>query len=799
MRSPSVLAFRPRRVLALAGLVSLAGGLLMLPGVAHPGRAAAAAGTATASAARAAGCTGKGTTVTGPKLWDPTANGGSGGQLPDASCVTVGQTSNVVNQMIHVTWANFTPSANTPYGPSSTTYPVMIAECKGTNPASAADCYGATNGGVTGQSGPFGPMNSVYAATAPDGTGQADILINTVTENQFLGCDRKHACSLVVVPAQGGNVLASPPNCTDHSQDRFFAVGSLAFSLDHGTCSWADRMVIPLTFAATPGACSFRNAAFKASGSPMLERAMNSWVAGLCLGRHGLTIDYSPLVAEPLAVQETAQGLSDVALTTRPASGQGLVPKRHYLYAPVAVSAVSVAYWIDDPTSGLPVTGIKLDQRLLLKLLTQSYNFQNEGIPCSAPPPPAGIGCDTAVAHSNPLTLFADPEFQQLNPGVQPVTGFGAAFQIPTVQSGHSDMTWFVTRWIAANSDASQFQSGRYDPWGMHINLEYESNKLKYPTDAFTAQDSYPVIAHRYSPLFPPSLVGSYQAQNWEPGTAYFKDQFGNFPKDPIQPPGQRALIAVLDQGDAAAFRFPVAAIPNGAGHYVRPSNSAMAAALHGMQSGGSGTQQVDLASKNKAAYPLTMVIYAMVPTSGTPHARAAAIARFLNYAAGAGQKEGFRPGQLPPGYLPLPANLAAKTRKDAIAVLNQTGATTTPKTPKHDMGGAGQGQGAGSGTSGSSSTTGAGGSGSQSGSGSNPANAGPPISFVPVNASPAGLSRYVLPALLILGGLAALAGSSSLVGSDPAEAMARLRSMGRSSLAWTRNAGRFARLRRKG
>jgi hypothetical protein len=363
-------------------------------------------------------------------------------------------------------------------------------------------------------------------------------------------------------------------------------------------------------------------------------------------------------------------------------------------------------------------------------------------------------------------------------------------------------MTWTVTRWIAANSGASNFQSGRYDPWGMHINLEYQGDRLKYPTDAFTAQDSYPVIAHRYSPQFPLYWVPRYQSQNWEPGTAWFKDQFGNFPKDPIQPPGQRALIAVLDQGSAAAFRFPVAAIPNASGNYVRPSNSAMAAALHGMQSGGSGTQQVNLASKNKAAYPLTMVIYAMVPTSGTPHAKAAAIARFLNYAAGAGQKEGFRPGQLPPGYLPLPANLAAKTRKDAIAVLNQTGATSTPKTSKHNPGGpgSGSGSGSGSGTSSGSSSTGAGGSGSQSGSGSNPANAGPPISFVPVgNAAPAGLTRYVLPALLILGGLAALAGSSSLVGSDPAEAVARLRSMGRSSLAWTRNAGRFAGLRRKG
>jgi hypothetical protein len=792
MRSPSVLVFRPRRVLALAGLVSLAGGLLMLPGLAHPGRAAAAAGAASVRAAAATGCTGRGTTVTGLHLWDPSTNH----PLANASCVTVDQTSNLVNQMVQVNWANFTPSANTPYGPSSTLYPVMIAECKGAKPASSADCYGATNGGVTGGSGPFGPMNTAYATTAPDGTGQADVLINTVAENQFLGCDQKHACSLVVVPAQGGNVIASPPVCTDHSQDGTFAIGQLAFSANFNTCSWADRLVIPLTFAPTPNACKFKNAAFTAAGSPMLARAMNSWVSGLCLGRHGLTIQYNSQIPEPLAVAEANGGLTNMALTTRPASAEGIATStRHFIYAPVAVSAVSIAYWIDNPTTGLPVTGVKLDQRLLLKLLTQSYDFQNEGVPCTAPPPPAGIGCDNGVDR-NPLTLFDDPEFQKLNPGVQPVQGLGAAFQVPTVQSGHSDMTWFVTRWIAANADASHFLDGQFDPWGMHINTAYEGpTNLTYPTDAFTAQDSYPVIQHRYSPVFPLSLAASYQAENWEPGTSYIKDQFGNFPKDPIQPPGQRALFGVLDEGDSAAFRFPVAAIPNATGKYALPTKSAMAAALKGMQSDGSGTQQVNLASTDKAAYPLTMVIYAMAPTSGTPHKTAAAMAHFLDFAAGAGQKEGVQPGQLPPGYLPLPANLAAKTRKDAIAVLNQTGATTTPKTKTtHNSGGGG------SGTSSASSSAKSPGTGSASQPSTGATNGAPPIGFVPVaHVSPASITRYALPALLILGGLAALAGSSTLVGSDPAEAAARLRRMRHGSYAFGRKTWGLVTRRRPG
>jgi hypothetical protein len=784
MRSPSLPAFRPRRVLALAGLVSLIGGLLMLPSLAHPGRAAASA-----AAAAASGCTGSGTTVTGKQLWDPSA----GKPLPAASCVTVDQTSSLVNQMVQVNWANFTPSVNTPYGPSSTLYPVMIAECAGTNPASSADCYGATNGGVTGGSGPDGPMNTAYALTTPTGTGQADIEIDTVAEIQSLGCDQKHACSLVVVPAQGGEVLANPPNCADHSQDSVFAIGQLAFSATFNTCSWADRIVIPLSFAPTPSVCKFKHAAFSAAGSPMLDRAMASWVAHLCLGSRGLSIQYNPEVAEPLAVQEVASGAADVALTTEPASAQQIVTQRHYLYAPVAVSAVSVAYWVDDPTTGLPVTTLKLDQRLLVKLLTQSYDFQNEGVPCGAQPPPVGIGCDNAV-DGNPQTLFADPEFQQLNPTVQPVSGLGAAFQVPTVESGQSDMTWTVTRWIAANPDAASFLAGQFDPWGMHLNTDYmtaNGTPPLYPTNSFAAQDSYPVIEHRYSPLFPLSLVPGYQVENWEPGTSWEKDQTGNFPKDPIQPPGQRALFAILDQADAAAFRFPVAEIPNTAGDYVTPTNSAMAAALKHMSSNGSGTQQVDLANKDKAAYPLTMVIYAMVPTSGTKHKQAAAIAKFLDFAAGAGQKEGVQPGQLPPGYLPLPASLAANTRKDAVAVLNQTGATHTPGGTTNP----GTGSGSTSPTPSPSTSPG----GSVSLPGVNPGGGGPPISMVPLaHVTPATITRYALPALLILGGLAALAGSSSLVGADPAEAAARLRRLRRDGAAWSRKARLRFGLRRK-
>jgi len=70
---------------------------------------------------------------------------------------------------------------------------------------------------------------------------------------------------------------------------------------------------------------------------------------------------------------------------------------------------------------------------------------------------------------------------------------------------------------------------------------------------------------------------------------------------------------------------------------------------------------------------------------------------------------------------------------------------------------------------------------------------------MVPVaHVSPATVTRYALPALLILGGLAALAGSSSIVGADPAETTARLRRPRDSGLAWGAKARLRAGKRRK-
>ena len=699
-----------------------------------------------------------GTTVRGPRMWDPAHNR----KFAHGSTVTVSQTAALTNEMVHVSWTGFTPSSDVLYDQTSTDYPVMVAECNSPHPRFLKQCYGADNGGVQGAFGPFGPMNTAYATTARNGSGQLDIQILTNVENQFLGCGVNHRCSLVIVPAQGGNTLLSPPNCHDHSLDPAGTdVGQFAFSSQTGSCSWRQRIIVPLSFVPAATSCKIKNASFAAIGSPMLLRAMNQWRAGLCAVPNPMALTFNAALTEPEAITDLPSGLGDIALTTRPGPAH-IVSSKTYTYAPIAISSVAIAYWVDNPVTGQPVRTLKLDPRIVAKLLTVSYNFDNSG--CGRGKPPPIIGCDGAV-DGNPLSLFADPEFKRLNPHVPGPMGGGSSFQVPTVESGHSDMTFEVTRWIANNPNALGFLQGQFDRWGMHVNTNYLG--LKYPNDSFTGQDSYPLIAHKFNPVFPLSLVASYQAQNWEPGTDWEKDQFGNFPRDPIQIPGQRALFAVLDYGDAAAFRFPVARILNHSGHYVAPSARSMTAALPSLTATGSNhvTQRVNYKKQTAGAYPLTMVIYAIVPTSGVKPAKAAAIARFLDYAAGPGQNPGVRPGNLAPGYLPLTAKMRAKTLRAAMLVRNQKGNTLNPKPS----------------TSPSPSTS-ASPSPSPSPSASR-TGLGEGVAIVTQSAQSAGAIRYALPVLLIVGGAATLGGASSLMLGNAGAIEERLRRLRRLRL----------------
>jgi hypothetical protein len=622
-----------------------------------------------------------GVTVTGPHMYNPNT---ASSDFKTASTVTVSQTTNLVNQTIQVSWTGFTPSGtggSPVYNASGTDYPVMVAQCRGTDPKIPDDCYDATNGGSPATFGADGPGNTAYAITEQNGTGTADILLFTSVQNQWLGCGPTTGCSLVIMPSQGGDsVDYATPHCGDHADDnQFLDLGEYAFtSFDNSPntayCSWQKRIVIPLRFAPTPDGCPLRNADFTAGGSPMLADAMQEWQTGFCEGANSVEVQYNSEVNESEARTDFADGLDNIAFTTLPLSGPTKYP---YTYAPVAVSAATVAYWVDNSVTGQPYTNLKLDPRLVTKLLTTSYAYTNDACPNGGAPP---FGCDNAV-DNNPINLYSDPEFEKLNPKVGQNPAQPTGTEIPNIVSGDSDMTWVTTSWIAANQDAASFLAGQFDPWGMHVNTYYLG--LKYPTDAFLPMDPYPPISFQYSPVYPLSTVATDMSEYILPGTEDVKDPTtGNYDSLPPETVGDRDMWSVLDLADATRFLIPTAAIENAAGKYVEPTSASMTAAVNDMTVNADGVRSINEASKDPNEYPLTMIIYAVVPTGGISQTKADKIAQFLYDVAGEGQKSGTAPGELAPGYMPLTSALLKQTLKAAYEVLHQTGNTEKSSAP---------------------------------------------------------------------------------------------------------------------
>jgi len=168
--------------------------------------------------------------------------------------------------------------------------------------------------------------------------------------------------------------------------------------------------------------------------------------------------------------------------------------------------------------------------------------------------------------------------------------------------------------------------------------------------------------------------------------------------------------LSEMDLGDAGAYQFPTAALVNAAGQAVVPTQASVEATVaKDMATNPDGiTQHVNLSSMDPAAYPLTMVDYAMVPTCGLPHAEATAIADFLDNAATTGQKQGVLPGQLQPGYYPLTSAQRNQTLTAAQEVRAQDCKSVPPDHTTSGGTGASNGNGStsagGSGSAGSSS-----------------------------------------------------------------------------------------------
>lgn len=585
------------------------------------------------------------------------------GAGPGAS-VTVSKASGLVNQTLLVSWQGFRPSSESRLAnagdslDTNTERPVRVYQCRTADPQSSSDCYGSLgfrgieatgdNPAIPpispftypGQQNSFdatpdGPANWQDNVTRADGTGEVSVQVFTKRESAALGCDADVPCSIVVVPNYG-----RPNGATEDQMDAPWA--------------WARRTVVPLSFLPVKDACPLSGAALRIEGSPMVGSTLASWRGRTCtLATDAVTLDYTA-IGEPQTRGDVASGTSNVGLVIDPldkaeAKAAGIV------YAPVSVTGLVVAFQIDD-ADGKPVTDLKLNARLVAKMITASYRS----------------GGNPAVL-TNPVNIFRDPELKALNPGVDFPSG--APGNHPLILGDTSDTTRVLTRWIASDPDAAAFINGTPDPWGMTVNTNYRAVPL--PFDSFPLLDQ--LMSDTYAPIQELEALARQVSIAQHPGaTNVVEDGVNVAIKPPRQNPGRREVIGIIDAASAARFRLATAALQNASGAFVEPTDASMLAAIAHAKIGKDGvTRAVDLADKDAASYPLTIQVSAALSVKA-PQAERTEMARFLSYVADAGQVSGDEVGQLPAGHAPLDATLRGQVLSARKAVLK--GAPTEPE-----------------------------------------------------------------------------------------------------------------------
>ncbi len=537
--------------------------------------------------------------------------------------------------------------------------------------------------------------NEVTAArTGADGSGSVTFEVQTTLEAPHLGCGAEivqsdgssypRACWLVIVPRSDKD-----PN-GGRAQDASGRISGSPLTASN----WKNRVVVPLGFQSVSRACPLGQAEKRLVGSEMIANAMTSWQPALC--GSGTTYGFSMIADAEAREQITGAdiGASRLGFVSSGVASDN-AEAAHIKYAPVSESAIVIAYNIDynlfrDSSvyakNGTQVTNLKLNQRLVAKLLTQSYQVDNPG-----------YGADDPVIAANPRGIVDDPEFVALNPDFARYTkNYPQGLLVPF---GNSDVTAHVWNWIRANADAKNFLLGQADPFGMKINPEYLSLGLasgeapvSYPKSDLSifrndpSEPGYGTLDMR--PFYNNMGETAYRALRADGNIKMSWDPFKVPPRYvaiPPQPSGERFMLAITDSASAARYGLQVAQIANQHGDYVAPNSSSMARAIAAMGPGTAANLKTTDFSKAVAnAYPLAELTYAAVSVCKATPEELSAYAKFISYAVGEGQVSGSQTGQLPAGYFPLSSAQKALARTVASTIKNTSSvaAECTPATP---------------------------------------------------------------------------------------------------------------------
>lgn len=539
------------------------------------------------------------------------------------------------------------------------------------------------------------PPAELAAFTRLDGTGDVQVEVRSAAENESLGCSSEVPCSLVVIPIMGISCDGTNAACR---ADGAFQEGSSNFlnvTVDAAVSplywwsesNWRNRFAVPLTFGLPADACDVLDDRPPVGfyGSELMAQAALQWAPAYCLRDDRFKFRHFRQ-PEHVALGLLDSGQAVAALVTEPAAD----PARPLGYAPVAVTGFAVAFVSDRPDNAGEVGTLRLTPRLLAKLMTQSY-----------PASPGGRG--HPGIETNPLSINLDPEFQELNPGLDRRDMEATAALLWVNES--SDVMAALTEYIAEDDEAMAFVAGEADPWGMVVNPYYKGIDL--PRRDWPQLDTWvkPTQVACEQTIKTPYLnrvaapVGTYRTIAEAVLDAWPNVQTTctrSVPTDPWkqgrierQAYGYRFMLGLVSLGDAERYGLHTAELRTagtGTGAtFVAPTPASMTDALGAARSAGAGQPfLVDQAALADTAYPGTMVVHAAAPLSGLSATDAGHVSQFIHVATTEGQVPGRGNGELPAGFVPIQstgatAPLYSSAQAVATAVAEQKGAMTPP------------------------------------------------------------------------------------------------------------------------
>lgn len=653
-----------------------------------------------------------------------------------------------------------------------------------------------------------------YARTNARGTGEVWFETQTAIEAPGLGCgagvrDPQGAttgrgCWLVVVPRGTAEIDGTP--YTGQS-------GGQLQSSPLSPANWKHRLVVPLGFEPLGSFCPIGAEERGTLGSEMAAEAVTRWQPALCQTDGKAIYGYAQVPDETARVK-LLSGSPGLVFLGRPAAASAPgAETRKPVYAPVALSGITIGYFIESQAgfgapdevkarNGTRLGSLRLTPRLVAKLLTESYKDGNSRFAES-----------TA---KNPENLGRDPEFIRHNPDYTGLD-FGGRLGDALVPQPLADTTRQLWEWVAQDPAAREFLTGVPDNAGtygdrayagMAVNPHYKD--LALPVDSFPKSDpycqpfddrpSFPLCIQDKHPYASDMHAAARAASRGDTLARTSWDATATPPaykKDPPQPTGARAVLAVTDTATADRYGLVRAELLNAAGRFVAPEPAGLIAAAGARKPGAEGAEGADgisspdPAAKDPAAYPLTVLTYAATVPADLTVAEGKDYGSLLAYAADRGQTPGVAAGTLPHGYAPLPEALRARTREAARKVTAEAGKKPAPGGPTGaEAGGAtasgGTSATAGGSAGGAAAAPGSGGSTATGGSAPAPASAAggaAPAAAAPAapgaSAAPAatagqapaaratgdtprwviGAIRHVLLICLVVGALAAFAG----------------------------------------